>query len=75
MRNFEEGIDYWYIIVILMFKRNYEVVLYFGNKNIWFKFVLNNVKYDNGFFYIDDELIVDVGQDIEKKLYDFFRDV
>lgn len=75
MRNFEEGIDYWYIVVILMFKRNYEVVLYFGNKNIWFKIVLNNVKYDNGFFYIDDELIVDFGQDIEKKLYDFFRDV
>lgn len=75
MRNFEEGIDYWYIIVILMFKRDYEVVLYFGNKYIWFKIVLNNVKYDNGFFYIDNELNVDVGQDIEKKLYDFFRDV
>lgn len=75
MRNFEEGIDYWYIIVILMFKRDYEVVLYFGNKYIWFKIVLNNVKYDNGFFYIDNELNVDVVQDIEMKLYDFFRDV
>lgn len=75
MRNFEEGIDYWYIIVILMFKRDYEVVLYFGNIYIWFKIVLNNVKYDNGFFYIDNELNVDVVQDIEKKLYDFFRDV
>lgn len=59
-RYFEEEIDFWYVIVMFMFEKEYKVVLYFGDKCIWFKEILNIVKYVDGFFCIN-ELNVDVG--------------
>lgn len=37
-----------------MFEKEYKVVLYFGGKCIWFKKILDIMKYENGFFFVNE---------------------
>lgn len=70
----EEETDFRYVIAMPMSEKEYKAVSYFGDKCTWFKEILNIVKYVDGSLCIN-ELNVDVGQDIEKKLDGLFKEV